>query len=381
MIVRRFRRLAVPLALGVAALGLTSCSHTTSDAATVTYRDASGDHTVHITNTEFKKELGQLAGSSQFQSLLKSASFAVAGDQKSTTGTNLSATYLSQVVEQSAIDAEVISLKIPASTEPEATAELHAKEGFALNSEISQDAQGNQQFTGTGVVFLSFPKSLQKTLVDRQIRTDSLIGYFTNPTLAKEKALYNEFAPTICPSGRVVDQILVKDAATANSILAQLRAGASFATLAKAKSTDAASAKVGGSVGCLSKGTFVQEFETAAYAAPFDVPVGPVKSKFGYHVILVRHPTFADSEAELTTALQQNPLIARDLRMEAMKVWINPLFGTGGLAVNAQQGTLVYRVVPPAAPTPRVCREDSAICSGTTTTTTTTTVPSAVPGG
>lgn len=374
MIARRFRRLAVPLALGVCALGLTSCSHTTSDAATITYHDAAGDHTVHISRADFKKQLGYLAGSTQFQGLLKQANFSLTGDQKTTTGANLSATWLSQQIEQVAADAEVSSLEIPpvTSADDQKTALLRAKARFGLNSEFSQDASGNTQFIGAGVVFNSFPKSFQKVLVDQEIRSDTLLSYYTNPNLAKEQALYDQFAATICPSGRVVDQILVKDASTANSILTQLRGGASFAALAKAKSTDTASAKAGGSVGCLSKNAFVKEFETAAYAAPFDTPVGPVKTQFGYHVIVVKHASFADSEAGLTSALQQNPLIARDLRLEAMKVWINPQFGNGGLGVNSQQGTIEYRVVPPAAPTPRVCREDSAICSGTTTTTTTT---------
>ena len=372
MIARRFRRLAVPLVLAVVALGLTSCSPKTSDVATVSYRDGNGEHTVHISRASFTKEVGELAGSTQFQTLLKSANFSLVGDQKLTTGTNLSATYLQQLVEQVALDAEVSYLKIPPVPNARDTAILHTKESFALSNEIGTDAQGNRSWIGPGAVYLSFPKSLQDALVARQIRADQLIDYFSTPTADKEKALYDQFSTSICPSGRQVAQILVKDVATANTILAQLQGGASFAQLAKTKSTDTTSGKVGGDVGCLAPGTFVKEFEAAAYGAPFDVPIGPVKSQFGYHIILVRHPTFADSQTDIDNALKQNPLVARDLRLRDMKVWISPQYGTGSVGVDSQTGTLSFRVTPPTAPAVRVCREDSAVCSGTTTTTTTT---------
>ena len=67
MIARRFRRLAVPLVVGVIAFGLAACSNTASDAATITYHDGSGTHTTHISRADFKKQLGELVGSTQFQ--------------------------------------------------------------------------------------------------------------------------------------------------------------------------------------------------------------------------------------------------------------------------------------------------------------------------
>jgi hypothetical protein len=380
MIVPRFRRVAVLAVTGVAALGLTGCSHTVTDAATITYRDSSGSHTIDITRADYEKQLGALVGDPQFQTFLKSNNFPMAGDQKSTTGTEISTSYLGQLVDQSAIDAEFASLKLTITSDMRSTAEKETKQEFALSNEISQDASGNQTFVGPGAVYASFPKWLQSILVDRAARVDAIGRYYTASTPAKEQALYKEFASTICPSGRFVAQIQVPDAATANAILVQLQAGASFADLAKAKSKDATSAKDGGTVGCLSERTVAKEFETAAYAAPFGVPVGPVKSNLGYHVILVSHPTYAAVRTELTQALQQNPLIARDLRLQSMHVWINPRFGSGALAVDSQQGSLIFHVSAPKTPTARVCREGSGACSGTTTTTTATTLPTAPQG-
>jgi hypothetical protein len=374
MIARRFRRLAVPLVVAAVALGLTGCENSTSDAATITYSDGTGSHTIHISRTAYMKELAALVGSSAFQTFLKSNNFSLTGDQKNTTGANLSATYLSQLVGQTATDAEFTTLKLNISADVRTTAVSHAKQEFPLTSEIGQDAQGNQTFIGTGIVYASFPKSLQNVIVDREARAIAVGEYYSSLTTAKEQALYDEFADTICPSGRMVAQILVKSASTANAILAQLHGGASFADLARTKSIDTTSAKTGGAVGCLSRGTFVKEFENAAYAAPFDVPTGPVKSQFGYHVILVTHPTFAAVRDQLVQALQQNPIsLTRALRLRAMHVWINPQFGTGALAVDSQQGNLLYRITPPVVPSVRVCREKPYPCS--TTTSTATTVP------
>jgi hypothetical protein len=369
------RRLAVLAVVGVVALGLTGCSSKTSDAATMTYRDSAGAHTLHVSNSEFKKQLAELVGSTQFQSLLKTSNFKLTGDQKNTTGTNISTTYLGQLVEQAALDAEFTHLHLTISATDRSTATKNARAGFATASEIGQDAAGNQTFIGPGVVFASFPKSLQNALIDRQARTDAVRAYYLNSTAAKEQALYDEFAADLCPSGRVVSQILVKDVATARSILKQLQAGASFADLARLKSTDATSAKAGGAVGCLRKGAFVAPFEAAAYGAPFGVPTGPVKSQFGYHVILVNHPTFADLRPDLTQALQQNPLVASELRLQSMKVWINPQLGTGSLAVDSQQGRLIFNVQAPKAPAVRTCRENTATCAPPTSAASSTTVP------
>ncbi len=370
MISRRLRRVAVPLVVGVIGLGLAGCSNTVSDAATVTYRDGSGSHTLHITRADFMKQLGQLVGSAEFQTLLKTNNFVLTGDQKNTTGANVSVQYLEQLIGQSAVDAEFNTLHLTITAKERSDAVTVTKEGFALSTEIGQDAQGNRIWLGPGAVYASFPTSFQNSLVDGRAREIALSDYYSTLTAGKEQALYEEFAGKICPSGRVVSQILVKDAATANGILGELRAGASFSDLAKAKSTDTTSAKLGGAVGCVRSGVFVKEFENAALTSPFGVPTGPVKSQFGYHVILVEHASFANLSPELTQALQQNPLVARDLRLQSMQVWVNPQFGSGRLAVDSQQGNLIYQVTPPAVPAPRSQREKSPASTTTTPATT-----------
>ncbi|MGA2505275.1 MAG: peptidylprolyl isomerase [Anaerolineales bacterium] len=81
--------------------------------------------------------------------------------------------------------------------------------------------------------------------------------------------------------------ILVADEATAQSIRAQLVAGADFATLAAANSIDTGSKDKGGDLGWFGRGTMVQEFETAAFALQIGEISQPVQSTDGWHIIEV----------------------------------------------------------------------------------------------
>lgn len=78
--------------------------------------------------------------------------------------------------------------------------------------------------------------------------------------------------------------ILVKSEQEAKEILAQLKGGASFEELAKAKSVDTSASK-GGDLGWFGKGNMVPAFEKAAFALKEGDLSGIVKSEFGFHII------------------------------------------------------------------------------------------------
>jgi peptidyl-prolyl cis-trans isomerase C len=74
----------------------------------------------------------------------------------------------------------------------------------------------------------------------------------------------------------------------AEGLLAQIKAGADFATLANANTDDPSGKGKGGDLGWVGHGQMVPEFETAAFALkPGEVSPTPVKSQFGYHIIKV----------------------------------------------------------------------------------------------
>lgn len=82
--------------------------------------------------------------------------------------------------------------------------------------------------------------------------------------------------------------ILVETEAEAVSALGALRAGESFADLARAISTDPGSGARGGELGETFVGNYVPEFRKAIEEAEIGELVGPVQSEFGYHILQVR---------------------------------------------------------------------------------------------
>ena len=74
--------------------------------------------------------------------------------------------------------------------------------------------------------------------------------------------------------------------ALADSLMAEIRNGASFAELAKQYSDDAQSAQKGGDLGYFKRGAMVQTFEDAVFGIDsIGGLAGPVESEFGFHII------------------------------------------------------------------------------------------------
>ncbi len=84
--------------------------------------------------------------------------------------------------------------------------------------------------------------------------------------------------------------ILVKHKEQADDILAQLKKGAKFQTLAKKYSTCPSKNK-GGDLGEFKKGMMVPQFDKAVFTGKVLEPIGPIKTKFGYHIIKVLYRT------------------------------------------------------------------------------------------
>ncbi|EGW40000.1 PPIC-type PPIASE domain protein [Desulfosporosinus sp. OT] len=88
--------------------------------------------------------------------------------------------------------------------------------------------------------------------------------------------------------------ILLKTEDEAKAVIEQLKAGADFVQLAKDKSIEPGAKESGGDLGTFTKGKMVAEFETAAFAQKVGTfSTTPVKTEFGYHVILVEAHTAA----------------------------------------------------------------------------------------
>ena len=78
--------------------------------------------------------------------------------------------------------------------------------------------------------------------------------------------------------------ILVKTEKEALAILDQLRKGKNFASLAKRHSI-CLCCKRGGDLGEFRRGQMVKQFDDVVFKKPLLQVHGPVKTKFGYHLI------------------------------------------------------------------------------------------------
>lgn len=116
-----------------------------------------------------------------------------------------------------------------------------------------------------------------------------------------------------------------KDVKKANEIRKEILNGLDFAEAAK-KYSKCPSGENGGNLGYFGKGQMVPEFEKAAFSAPLGVITEPVKTQFGYHLILVtdktdsKIPDFEEIKEGLTEHFRQSKItyemgrVAEELR-------------------------------------------------------------------
>ena len=174
---------------------------------------------------------------------------------------------------------------------------------------------------------------LQQSLADKVAKGDTLAiendnrGYLSNVALqAVVKAAVTDAALQTAYDARFKDakqgteysaaHILVDSEVKANDLKKQLEGGADFATLAKANSSDTGSGANGGDLGWFGLGAMVKPFEDAVVAATVGKVAGPIKSDFGWHLILVKEtrvaaqPTLDDLRDELAAEIEQKAVEA-----------------------------------------------------------------------
>ena len=127
------------------------------------------------------------------------------------------------------------------------------------------------------------------------------------------------------PESVTARHILLKTEDEAKAIIVQLQAGADFVKLAKEKSIEPGAKDSGGDLGTFTKGKMVPEFEAAAFAQKVGTfSTVPVKTQFGYHVILVEAHTPATA-ADFTKVKAQ---VAQDALNAAKDAKFQTYFDT-----------------------------------------------------
>ena len=187
--------------------------------------------------------------------------------------------------------------------------------------------------------FGNYPKILQDTLVDLNV-ADTLLQKVTLPTEAELKKLYNKspaFTGALCLS-----HILVKTEDDAKKVLEELNSGAKFAEVAAKSSIEPGADKSGGALkngedDCQSlnslQGSFDPGFLVGAVNAKAGVPTGPVKSQFGFHIIL--NHEFDDVKESVAKVVSQSPgNVLLSGWMTNAKISVNSKYGTWNGALS-----------------------------------------------
>jgi peptidyl-prolyl cis-trans isomerase C len=122
-----------------------------------------------------------------------------------------------------------------------------------------------------------------KLLMEQLLQTEAK----TAITPEAMKKVYDEAIAQVKKEQEVrARHILVETEDEAKAVLAELKKGADFATLAKAKSKDPGSSD-GGDLGYFTKEQMVPEFAEVAFKLDKGAISDPVKSQFGWHIIKV----------------------------------------------------------------------------------------------
>ena len=150
-------------------------------------------------------------------------------------------------------------------------------------------------------------------LEDEVIR-DVYLARYVGEAITEEtlRQRYDEFVKTVSPQEEIkARHILVAAEEEALAVIARINGGEAFEDVAKEKSIGP-SAERGGDLGYFTRDQMVAEFAEAAFnLQPGEMTEAPVKTGFGWHVILVDDrrpgspPSFEDTRDQLATEMSQ----------------------------------------------------------------------------
>jgi peptidyl-prolyl cis-trans isomerase C len=155
----------------------------------------------------------------------------------------------------------------------------------------------------------------------REVEDQIISEIFLTKTIGSQvteealKKIYSETKSEMANGDQIkARHILLDSEEKATEIIKKLQAGEEFAKLASEYSTGPSAAS-GGDLGWFGEGQMVPEFSKAAFALnPGDIVTKPVKTQFGWHIILVEDrkvsapPSFDDAKEQLASTMSQKLL-------------------------------------------------------------------------
>ncbi|UCC78569.1 MAG: peptidylprolyl isomerase [Candidatus Zixiibacteriota bacterium] len=121
----------------------------------------------------------------------------------------------------------------------------------------------------------------------------------------------------------------------AEAVLEKALAGDDWDSLAVTYSEDKQNASKGGDLGFFYRGRMVPEFDSVAFSTPPGEIVGPVSTKFGYHIVRVEEykpESIQPLEGDVTTQIRG--ILAREKEKEIATVYVDSLKENGSFEFN-----------------------------------------------
>lgn len=218
---------------------------------------------------------------------------------------------LNLLISEKIVDLEIAKEKIEISTE-EIDKELKNMEEQYGGEEALKMAMSNANLTEKDLKEeIRTNLSLKKILAsDLTVSDEEISDYYEEN---KEQLTQKEQVDA--------SHILVESEDLAKDIKKKLDAGEDFAKLAEKHSTDEGTKDNGGNLGFFGKGEMVEAFEDVAFNLGIGKISEPVKSEYGYHIILVN-----DKKEEKLTSLEDSKddireILSQSKMPEAFNKW------------------------------------------------------------
>ena len=207
-----------------------------------------------------------------------------------------------RIVEQLTIE-EILTQKEAKMNITVTQADVNAMEQEQMKKQNLSPDEFKSLLKAYGMTYSDFEQNIRKQLMFEKLMADEFKTKVKEPNDTDAKAFYTENIDQFKEQeGIHAKHILIKPEdsndpnqakaaakAKAEDILKKIKGGANFEELAKEYSA-CPSSKNGGDLGQQPKGTFVPEFEKAAYALEPNQISDVVETSFGYHIIkLISH--------------------------------------------------------------------------------------------
>ena len=219
-------------------------------------------------------------------------------------------------------------------------ADAHKLGVKVTNAEVQNAfAAAKKQTFPTAAGFNSFLSETGQTLDDIVYRfkintiVQKLVARYTKPVTQANIVAYYNSHPTQFSTQESRDMriVLTTSSAQADAAKKALQSGQSWTTVAKKYSTDPTTKNNGGLLTGVTQGQQDAALTKAAFAAPVNQLIGPIKGQFGYYVVEVTkvtpatHKTLAEAtktiKSQLTTTQSQTAQTA--VANQAKKDWLS----------------------------------------------------------